>query len=136
MTQGRYTVFLLDWRNMNFSLQAWSHKELLKMLADLPEGSKVALYVNNHGLQIAQEFTSDHELIQAKVATLWGELQAPETGLDQAELAAKQTVAAFQAVAKHLAGISGQKVLISVDTGFPDSEAPPASTAWVAAGTG
>lgn len=125
VTQGRYTVFLLDWRNMNSQLQGWAHQEMLKMLSKLPEGSKVALYVNNNGLQIAQEFTSDHELIKAKAATLWGQLQAPETGIDAAELAAKQTVAAFQAVAKHLSGISGQKVLIWVSTGFPDRAVPP-----------
>jgi VWFA-related protein len=125
VTQGRYTVFLLDWRNMNFQLQSWAHQEMLKMLSALPAGSKVALYVNNNSLQIVQEFTSDHELVKAKAATLWGQLQAPETGLDAAELAAKQTVAAFQAVAKHLAGISGQKVLIWVSTGFPDRAVPP-----------
>jgi VWFA-related protein len=125
VTQGRYTVFLLDWRNTNWQLQSWAHQELLKMLSKLPEGSKAALYVNNNGLQIAQEFTSDHELIKAKAATLWGQLQAPESGIDAAELAAKQTVAAFQAVAKHLAGISGQKVLIWVSTGFPDHAVPP-----------
>ena len=125
VTQGRYTVFLLDWRNQNFQLQSWAHQEMLKMLSKLPEGSKVALYISDNGLQIAQEFTSDHSLIEAKIATLWGQVQAPESGLDAAELAAKQTVSVFQAVAKHLAGISGQKVLIWVSTGFPDSAMPP-----------
>lgn len=125
VTQGRYTVFLLDWRNQNFQLQTFAHQQMLKMLSRLPEGSKVALYINDNGLQIAQEFTSDHELIKSKVAALWGQVQAPESGLDAAELAAKQTVAAFQAVAKHLAGISGQKVLVWVSTGFPDSAVPP-----------
>jgi VWFA-related protein len=121
VTQGRYTVFLLDWRNTNWQLQSWAHQELVKMVSKLPAGSKAALYVNNNGLQIVQEFTSDHELIQAKAATLWGQVQAPQTNLDDAELASLQTIAVFQAIAKHLAGISAQKVLIWVSTGFPDN---------------
>lgn len=125
VSQGRYTVFLLDWRNTNWQLQSWAHQELVKMLSGLPDGSKAALYLNNNGLQIVQEFTSDHELLKAKAAALWGQVPAPETNLDQAELAAQQTVAAFQAIAKHLAGISGQKVLVWVSTGFPDDAPPP-----------
>jgi VWFA-related protein len=119
VSQGRYTVFLLDWHNTNWQLQSWSHQELAQMLTDLPAGSKAALYVIDNGLQIIQEFTSDHELLKARAESLWGQIQAPITGVDQAELAAHQTVAAFQAIAKHLAGISGQKVLVWVSTGFP-----------------
>ena len=49
----------------------------------------------------------------------------PLTTLDQAELAARETLTAFQGIAKHLAGISGQKMLIWVSTGFPDREPDP-----------
>jgi VWFA-related protein len=119
--QGRYTVFLLDWKNTNWALMSFAHQQLLKTLSQLPAGSKVALYLNNNGLQIVQEFTSDHELIKEKAAGLFGNIPPPPFGLDGAELAADQTVAAFQAVAKHLAGISGQKVLIWISTGFPDN---------------
>lgn len=121
VTQARYTVFLLDWRNTNWQLQSWAHRELIGMLSKLQEGGKVALYVNDNGLQIVQEFTSDHESIRAKAATLSGQVQAPQTDLEAAELASHQTISVFQAVAKHLAGISGQKVLIWVSTGFPDN---------------
>ena len=123
--QGRYTVFLLDWKNTNWQLMSFAHQQLVKALSQLPEGSKVALYLNHNGLQIVQEFTADHELIKEKAAGLFGNVPPPTFGLDGAELAADQTVAAFQAVAKHLAGISGQKVLIWISTGFPDN--PPAS---------
>jgi len=119
--QGRYTVFLLDWKNTNWQLMSFAHRQLVKTLSQLPEGSKVALYLNNNGLQIVQEFTSDHELLKAKAAELFGNVPPPPFGLDGAELAADQTVAAFQAVAKHLAGISGQKVLVWISTGFPDN---------------
>src|SRR6185437_1064604 len=119
--QGRYTVFLLDWTNTNWQLMSFAHRQLVKTLSQLPEGSKVALYLNNNGLQIVQEFTSDHELLKAKAAELFGNVPPPPFGLDGAELAADQTVAAFQAVAKHLAGISGQKVLVWISTGFPDN---------------
>lgn len=125
VTQGRYTVFLLDWQNTNWQLQSWAHKELVKMVTKLPEGSKAALYVHDNGLQIAQEFTSDHELIKSKAATLWGQVPAPLGGLDQAQMAADQTVSMFQAIAKHLAGISGQKVLVWISTGFPEGTPPP-----------
>jgi hypothetical protein len=57
----------------------------------------------------------------AKAESLWGEVPPPLNTLDQAELAASETIAAFHAIAKHLAGISGQKVLIWVSLGFPDN---------------
>jgi len=121
VAQGRYTVFLLDWRNTNWQLQSWAHQELLKMLAATPPGGKVALYlIKDNGFQISQEFTTDHELLKAKVESLWGELPAPTGG------AAKETILDFLAIAKHLKGISGQKVLIWVSTGFAGDDPRPA----------
>lgn len=125
VSQGRYTVFLLDWRNTNWQLQSFAHQQLLKMLSSAPPGGKIALYLVNNGFQIVQEFTSDRELLQAKAESLWGEVPPPLITLDQAELAAKDTIAAFQGIAKHLAGISGQKVLVWVSLGFPDNTPHP-----------
>ena len=127
VSQGRYTVFLLDWRNTNWMLQSFAHQQLLKMLSNAPPGGKIALYLVNNGFQIVQEFTPDRELLKAKAESLWGEVPPPLNTLDQAELAASDTIAAFQGIAKHLAGISGQKVLIWVSLGFPDN-APPSAT--------
>ena len=72
VSHGRYTVFLLDWRNTNFMLQSWAHQQLLKMLSETPPGGKVALYLINNGFQIVQEFTSDLDLIREKAAALEG----------------------------------------------------------------
>ena len=127
-SQGRYTVFLLDWRNTNWMLQSFAHQQLLKMLSDAPPGGKIALYLVNDGFQIVQEFTSDRELLKAKAESLWGEVPPPLITLDQAELAASDTIAAFQGIAKHLAGISGQKVLIWVSLGFPDNAPYPSAS--------
>ena len=81
VAQGRYTAFVLDWRNTNWQLQSWAHQELLKMLAATPPEGKVALYLlKDNGFQISQEFTTDHELLKAKVESLWGELPALITG--------------------------------------------------------
>src|ERR1700679_411233 len=91
VSQGRYTVFLLDWRNTNWMLQSFAHQQLLKMLSNAPPGGKIALYLVNNGFQIVQEFTSDREVLKAKAESLWGEVPPPLTTLDQAELAAKQT---------------------------------------------
>jgi len=126
VTQGRYTVFLLDRRNTNFQLQSFANQQFLKMLSATPLSGKVALYIlNDSGFQIGQEFTSDRELIKTKAAGLWGEIPAPVYTLDQAEASANETIHAFQDIAKHLAGISGQKVLVWVSTGFPDNTPPP-----------
>ncbi len=121
VSQGRYTVFLLDWRNTNWQLQSFAHQQLLKMLSDAPPGGKIALYLINNGFQIVQEFTSDRELLQAKAESLWGEVPPPLYTLAQAEMASKETISAFQSIAKHLAGISGQKVLVWISMGFPDN---------------
>lgn len=124
-SQGRYIVFLLDWRNTNWQLQSWAHQELMKTLSAMPARSKVALYLVNDGLQIIQEFTSDRELLRGKAESLWGEVPPPLITPEQAEAAARETVSAFQAIAKHLAGISGQKMLIWVSMGFPDNTPHP-----------
>ncbi len=118
VTQGRYTVFLLDWRNTNWQLQSFAHQQLIKMLTDLPEGEKVALYLINDRLQIVQEFTADHERLKAKVETLYGQLQEPQGNRLQSLQATHDAITAFRAVAKHLDGISGQKVLVWVSMGF------------------
>ena len=122
VSQGRYTVFLLDWRNTNWQLQSWANQQLLKMASATPPGGKVAFYVlTDSGFQIMQEFTSDHELIRGKAAGLWGQVPAPAGTVATKEAAAHETVHAFQDIAKHLSGISGQKVLIWISTGFPGS---------------
>lgn len=126
VSQGRYTVFLLDWRNTNWQLQSFANQQLLKMLSATPPGGKVALYVlTDSGFQIMQEFTPDHELMQAKVAGLWGQVPAPAATIAQKEAAAHETVHDFQDIAQHLSGISGQKVLIWISTGFPDTASFP-----------
>ena len=122
VSQGRYTVFLLDWRNTNWQLQSFANQQLLKMLSETPPSGKVAFYVlTDSGFQIMQEFTSDHELIRGKAAGLWGQVPAPAGTVAMKEAAAHETVRAFQDIAKHLSGISGQKVLIWISTGFPGS---------------
>ncbi len=132
VTQGRYTVFLLDWRNTAWQLQSFAYQQLQKMLAATPPENKVALYLIDNGFQIVQEFTLDRDLFKARADSLWGQVQAPVTSIDQAEVEARETVQAFQDIAKHLAGISGQKLLIWVSLGFPDNEPqaepPPGST--------
>jgi len=121
VAQGRYTVFLLDWRNTNWQLQSFANQQFLKMVSATPPGGKVALYMlNDSGFQIGQEFTSDRELIRTKAAGLWGQVPAPGGRIGQTDAAAHETVHAFQDIAKHLSGISGQKVLIWMSTGFPD----------------
>src|ERR1700721_1547982 len=38
VTQGRYTVFLLDWRNTNWQLQSVDNQQLLKLMSETPPG--------------------------------------------------------------------------------------------------
>lgn len=124
VTGGRYTVFVLDWRNTAWQLQSFAYQQFQKMLAATPPENKAALYLIDNGFQIVQEFTLDHELLKAKADSLWGQVQAPVTTLDAAEAAARETVQAFRDIAKHLAGISGQKLLIWVSAGFPTATPP------------
>src|SRR6185312_9732166 len=119
---------VLDCRNTNFTLQAFAIQELQKMLETSPPEGKVALYLINNGFQIAQEFTSDLDLLKERAAGLTAVAPPPVVDLAQAETAAKETVSAFRSLAKHLGGISGQKNVIWLSTGFPDNEpAPPAA---------
>lgn len=125
-SQGRFTTFLLDLRNTNFSLQAIAIQQLQKLLETTPPEGRTALYLIHNGFQIVQEFTADRELLKEKAAALEAVIPPPVNDLQQAEAASNETVAAFRDIAKHLAGISGQKVLVWVTTGFPDNEpAPP-----------
>ncbi len=134
VTQGRYTAFVLDCRNTNFTLQAFAIQQLQKMLETAPPEGKVALYFINNSFQIAQEFTSDLDLLKEKAARLAAVVPPPVTDLAQAETAAKETVNAFRSLAKHLGGISGQKIVIWISTGFPDNEpaAPPSPDSTIA----
>ncbi len=127
VTQGRYTAFVLDCRNTNFSLQTFAIQQLQKLLDTSPQDGEVALYLINNGFQIVQDFTSDLDLLKDKAAGLSGAVPPPVTDLAQAEAASKETVTAFRDLAKHLRGISGQKIVIWLSTGFPDNEpvAPP-----------
>jgi VWFA-related protein len=128
VTRGRYTAFVLDCRNTNFTLQVFAIEQLQKMLETAAPNGKVALYLINNGFQIAQEFTSDLDLLKEKAAGLAAVVPPLVTDLAQAETAAKETVSAFRSLAKHLGGISGQKIVIWLSTGFPDNEpAPPPS---------
>src|SRR3569833_3203176 len=45
VTQGRYTAFVLDCRNTNFTLQAFAIQQLQKMLETAPPDGKVVLYL-------------------------------------------------------------------------------------------
>jgi VWFA-related protein len=126
VTQGRYTAFVLDCRNTNLALQAYAIQQLRKMLETSPPDGKVALYLINNGFEVVQEFTSAPELLLEKAAGLAATLPPTVADLAQAEAAAKETVTAFRNIAKHLGGISGQKIVIWLSTGFPDNEpAPP-----------
>jgi VWFA-related protein len=125
VSQGRHVVILLDWRNTNWQLQSLAHQELIKVATQLRDGDKVALYLVNDRLQIVQEFTADHERIKEKAETLWGELQEPQHNRLQAEQAVRDTLTTFRAIAQHLAGISGQKVLVWISMGFPGSASVP-----------
>ncbi len=118
VTRGRYTAFVLDWRNTNWQLQSWSHQQLIKMLSDAPPANKVALYLINKGFQIVQEFTLDHERLLIKSESLWGQVPPPFTNPAWEKQSATDSAAAFKAIAKHLEGISGQKILVWISTGF------------------
>src|SRR6185312_13683535 len=125
VTQGRYTAFVVDCRNTNFTLQAFAIQQLQKMLETAPPDGEVALYLINNGFQIVQEFTSDLDRLKEKAGGMAAALPPPVTDPAQAEAAAKETVTAFRDIAKHLAGISGQKIVIWLSTGFPDNEPSP-----------
>lgn len=122
ITQGRYTAFVLDRRNTNFTLQAFAIQQLQKMLAASPPEGRIALYLIDNGFHIVQEFTSDLDLLKERAASMTAAVPPAVTDLSQAEAAAKETVNAFRNLARHLGGISGQKIAIWLSTGFPDNE--------------
>src|SRR6266849_4287741 len=138
------TVMLLDGLNTKFEDQVYSKQQLIKFLAQLQPGDRVAVYTLGRELKILHDFTTDSSSIlrvlgkykdRINIEVADSNPEEPNTGdddLDQWMREADQkiadyqtvnrvqtTLAALEGIATHVARIPGRKNLIWISGGFP-----------------
>jgi VWFA-related protein len=138
------TVMLLDGLNTRFEDQVYAKQQLIKFLAQLQPGDRVAVYALGRELRTLHDFTTDSSSIlrvlgkykdRINIEVADSSPEEPNTGdeeLDQWMREADQkiadyqtvnrvqtTLAALQAIANHVSRIPGRKNLIWISGGFP-----------------
>jgi VWFA-related protein len=61
-------VLLLDALNTTLEDQMWVHKEMVKYLAAIPPGTRIAIFLLGNRLRILQGFTEDSSLLSSAIA--------------------------------------------------------------------
>ncbi len=140
------TVVLLDGLNTRFEDQANAKRQLIKFLKSVDPKDRIAIYTLGKTLRVLCDFTDSPEDLQKFLATFRGSTgadvvtsdpDASNTGnplldefIDQSNQAfaagadvdrARTTVAAFAAIAGHVADLPGRKNLIWVTGSLPFS---------------
>ncbi len=140
------TLILLDGLNTRIQDQAPARQQVIKLIQQLKPQDRVAIYTLGTDLRVLHDFTHDASSLLAALARYQGHSgpevndsnpDDPDSGnltLDDFIRGADQKVASFQkiiratmtasaleAIANHVAGISGRKNLIWVSGGFPIS---------------
>jgi VWFA-related protein len=136
-TGGALNVVLLDSLNSNLVDQANMRDAMIKLLEKLPTGEPIAVYLLSNKLSLVQDFTSDPETLKNAVAgvkrqgsTAMGVNIAGNTrdalnyfrdtqSAAQADVRARITLNALNALAHSLAGYPGRKNLIWISETFP-----------------
>ena len=138
------TVMLLDGLNTKFEDQVYAKQQLIKFLAQLQPGDRVAVYTLGRELKILHDFTTDSSSIlkvlgkykdRINIEVADSNPEEPNTGdddLDQWMREADQkiadyqtvnrvqtTLAALEAIANHVERIPGRKNLVWISGGFP-----------------
>ncbi|HTM48719.1 MAG TPA: VWA domain-containing protein [Bryobacteraceae bacterium] len=138
------TVMLLDGLNTRFEDQVYAKQQLIKFLAQLQPGDRVAVYALGRELRTLHDFTTDSSSIlrvlskykdRINIEVADSNPEEPNSGdeeLDQWMREADQkiadyqtvnrvqtTLAAVQAIANHVSRIPGRKNLIWISGGFP-----------------
>jgi VWFA-related protein len=115
------TVILLDSANTQFSDLAFARQQVIRFLSQLRPTDCVGIYLLGHDLRILHDFTNDSASLVSKILNYRIPLlDIRPPGGNTVSL----TLAAFQAIAYHLSGLSGRKNLIWVSSGFPLVENP------------
>jgi VWFA-related protein len=140
------TVVLLDGLNTRFEDQAYAKRQLIKFLRTVDPKDRIAIYTLGKTLRVLCDFTNDSEALRKTLApfrgstgadVITGDPDAANTGnvvldefIDQSNQTfavganvdrARATVAAFAAIAGHVADLPGRKTLIWVTGSLPIS---------------
>lgn len=120
--RGPLYVILYDMVNMDPGSQAYSRKPLERLIEHMPEGTRVALFVNARGLHLAEGFTTDHARLLHDLTNPSAGNPIPRMFLDGQEFGRGNpgaTLGVFHALAEYLAGFNGRKNLIWMSSRFP-----------------
>ncbi len=91
-TRSGYSVILIDNLNTDFGDpfiedgSAWARMETLKMLRELPEGERIAVYAIRWKLQVVCEFTTDRARLEEQLSKWAPSPDTPVTGALDADL--------------------------------------------------
>lgn len=141
------TAILVDALNSSVAEQMRTRDGLLKFLKRIEPQDRIAIFaITTHGLVLVHDYTSDSAALVERIrnakpqvsTTLDASVPDPamqqdlhNMGLDALadadqrtadfymEGRINQTLAAFRAIAEHLAGVPGRKSLVWLSTGFP-----------------
>jgi VWFA-related protein len=130
------TVILLDGLNTRYSDRGQARAGLVKFVAALKPGDRVAVYTLTNQLRVLHDFTTDIGVLKnsldhkgrASDPAVQAESQAVERFLTESispairnfpELRTPTTMQALRVIASQLAGISGRKNLVWLSDGFP-----------------
>jgi len=140
-------VLLLDALNTTLDDQIWVHKEMVKYLASIPSGTRIAIFLLGNRLRILQGFTEDSSVLNAAVvhnkagleltaqpatggasnltasgsssSGIGGFMNRGQQGQQEANLRTELTLEHLQEIARYLAGIPGRKNLIWFSSDIP-----------------
>lgn len=137
-------VLLMDALNTPTEDQAYVHKEMIKYLATIPPGTRIAIFLLGNRLHIVQGFTEDSSVLLAAIAhsaanpersellpgaeekmpqmvSVISAIQEFQNQLKtfQRNQRVDMTLDALQAIAGYLAGVPGRKSLIWFTSSIP-----------------
>lgn len=146
-TPTNATAILLDTLNTSWADQHRARDALVSFLSQIEPQDRIAIYVlSQHGLMLLHDYTTDATGLVARLKAANGDVSAdlnasmldPDTQQDLRDLGlgsvadsdqieadfftsgrVADTLAAFDAIAQHLAGLPGRKSLVWLSAGIP-----------------
>lgn len=120
--QGPLYVLYYDMVNTPVEDQMSFRQQLLDFVDKAQPGTRMALFVNAHGLHMLQGFTTDHALLRTAILSRGPGPHMPQVLLDARNYGYEDPGAALsnlKFLAEYLGGIPGRKNLLWLSSEFP-----------------